>query len=177
MPKSHKALIERLFAAHGAALQAFFRRRVRSKPEAPDLTQEVYLRMLRVTDLEAIRNPEGYLYSVASNLVKEHAVLERRHRGDRNIAEDELAALLAEAPTFDDDIDADLREARLREVLLQLTPKCRVVVLMQYRHELSYQEIADRLGISTNMVKKYLAQALVLCRKRMERMSEHAECG
>jgi hypothetical protein len=29
-----RALIERLFAAHGAALQAFFRRRIRVKPDA-----------------------------------------------------------------------------------------------------------------------------------------------
>jgi len=35
--------------------------------------------MLRVSDPEAIRNPQLYFYTVASNLVKEHAPLERRH--------------------------------------------------------------------------------------------------
>jgi RNA polymerase sigma-70 factor (ECF subfamily) len=43
-------------------------------------------------------------------------------------------------------------------------------VVLRYRHELSYQEIADRLGVSSNMVKKYLAQALGHCRCRMARM-------
>src|ERR1700751_4718782 len=71
-------LVERLFAEHRGALQAFFRRRIRSKADAPDLAQEVYLRMLRISDHEAIRNPVPYLYTVANNLVKEHAVLERR---------------------------------------------------------------------------------------------------
>ena len=33
--------------------------------------------MLRVSDTDAIRNPERYLYTVASNLVKEYAVLDR----------------------------------------------------------------------------------------------------
>ena len=73
-----KALIERLFTQHGTALQAFLRRRIRVIPDAPDLAQEVYLRMLRVSDSNTIRNPELYLYAVANNLVKENAVLERQ---------------------------------------------------------------------------------------------------
>ena len=69
------------------ALQSFFRRRIRSKADAADLAQEVYLRMLRISDQEAIRNPVLYLYTVANNLVKEHAVLERRHASGIDIDE------------------------------------------------------------------------------------------
>jgi len=45
-----------LFAQHRRALQAYFYRRIRTKSDAPDLAQEVYVRMLRVSDIEAIRN-------------------------------------------------------------------------------------------------------------------------
>src|ERR1700720_4413409 len=64
------SLVERLFVEHRGALQTFFRRRIRSKADAPDLAQEVYVRMLRISDQEAIRNPVHYLYTVANNLVK-----------------------------------------------------------------------------------------------------------
>ena len=170
MPDSHKALIKRLFASHGAALQAFFRRRIRNRLDAPDLTQEVYLRMLRVADSEVIQNPEGYLYTVASNLVKERAALKHRHWESARSAEVRLDELLSDLPSSAEEIDAAARGARLREVLLQLTPKCRAAVVMQYRYDMSYQEIAERLGVSTHMVKKYLAQALDICRRRMERL-------
>jgi RNA polymerase sigma factor (sigma-70 family) len=175
MADSRKALIERLFAAHGGALQAFFRRRIRSKPEARDLTQEVYLRMLRVSDAEVIRNPEGYLYAVASNLVKEHAVLEWRWgRGlevsDVERGDAELARQLAELPAFEEQIDFELRAVRLREVLMQLSPKRRAALVLQYQRGMSYEEIGKELGVSVHMVKKYLAQALALCRKRMARL-------
>jgi RNA polymerase sigma-70 factor (ECF subfamily) len=56
-------------------------------------------------------------------------------------------------------------------VLAELSPKCRAAVVMQYNHGLSYQEIAVRLGVSSHMVKKYLAQALVHCRRRMARLA------
>ena len=73
--------VEKLFAEHRRARQAYFHRRIRTKSDAPDLAQEVHVRMLRVSDPEAIRNPQLYLYTVASNLVKEHSVLDRRQAG------------------------------------------------------------------------------------------------
>src|ERR1700687_2768972 len=100
------SLIERLFAEHRGGLQAFFRRRIRGKADAPDLAQEVYLRMLRISDQEAIRNPVLYLYTVANNLVKEHAVLDRRWASDIDIDEVTAHEQLEILPTFDGEVDA-----------------------------------------------------------------------
>ena len=171
MPEPGKGVVEKLFTEHYAALLAFFYRRVKRKSDASDLVQEVYLRMLRVNDANAIRNPEGYLYTVASNLAKEHAVLERRQ--GRGIDVDEVTAeqQLRVLPLFDRDLDLVRRVSRLRTVLAELSPKCRAAVVMQYNHGLSYREIADRLDVSPHMVKKYLAQALVHCRRRMTRLA------
>jgi RNA polymerase sigma-70 factor (ECF subfamily) len=55
-------------------------------------------------------------------------------------------------------------------VIDQLSPKCRAALILQYWHGLSYEEIGQRLGVSSNMVKKYLSQALVHCRRRMARL-------
>ena len=56
------SLVERLFADHRGALQTFFLRRIRAKADAADLAQEVYVRMLRMRDQQAIRKPVHYLY-------------------------------------------------------------------------------------------------------------------
>ena len=164
------SLVERLFAEHGGALQAFFRRRVRGKADAPDLAQEVYLRMLRVSDHDAIRNPAAYLYTVANNLVKEHAVLERRLASGVDIDEAGTHEQLASLPAFDGDLDAMHRAERLRVVLKQLRPKCQAAVMLRFTEGLSYREVAIRLGVSPQMAKKYVAQALVHCRRRMARL-------
>jgi RNA polymerase sigma-70 factor (ECF subfamily) len=170
MGEPKRGFVERLFAEHHRALQAFFYRRIRGKSQAPDLVQEVYLRMLRVSDIDAIHNPEAYLYTVAANLAKEHAVLERRQQGAVDPDDIGIQDLLGELPTADRELDTDRRVARLRTVLQQLTPKCRAAVALRYRQELSYEEIGERLGVSSNMVKKYLVQALAHCRCRMASM-------
>jgi RNA polymerase sigma factor (sigma-70 family) len=162
------SLVERLFADQGSALQTFFRRRIRSKADAADLAQEVYVRMLRISDQEAIRNPVHYLYTVANNLVKEHAVLERRRANSSDAAP--ALEQLEMLPPFDGELDARQRVARLRVVLKQLRPKCRAAVVLRFTHELSYREIATHLGISQQMAKKYVAQALSHCQRRMARL-------
>ena len=164
---SKKRLVERLFAGHRLALQAFFYRRIRTKSDAPDLAQEVYVRMLRVSDIQAIRDPERYLFTVASNLVKEYAVLDRWQSRGVSIDEGSIQQQLGELPTLDGQLAVTQRVARLRTVLAQLSPKCRAAVILQYRHGMSYEEIGERLGVSPHMVKKYLAQALAHCRRRM----------
>ena len=170
MAEARKTLVERLFAEHGGALQAFFYRRARCRPDAKDLAQEVFLRMLRVKDMDAIRNPEAYLFAVASNLAKEHAVQAWRRGTSVNVEDADVQEQIAELPSFGGQIDSEQRVARLREVLRQLPPKCHAAVVLQYRHGLGYLEIAERLGISTHMVKKYLGQALGHCRCRMARL-------
>jgi RNA polymerase sigma factor (sigma-70 family) len=168
MSELGRALIERLFAQHRGTLQSFFNRRIKSKFDSADLVQEVYTRMLRVKDQDAIRNPEGYLYTVASNLIYEHAVLSRRQVAPAD--ESVLELHRDHGPGLEEIFDAQLRAKRLSQVLCELSPKCRAVVHMKYQHGLSYQEIAEHLGLSPHMVQKYLGLALKHCRRRMLRL-------
>ena len=167
-PKS--SFVERLFAEHAAGLQAFFRRRVQTKADAQDLAQEVYLRMLRVPDQAAIRNPVLYLYTVANNLAKEQAVLDRRRTSNIDVEDVEEHEQLQKLPAFDGELDQAQRTARLLVVLKQLSPKCQAAVALRFTEGLSYREVAMRLGVSAQMAKKYVARALVHCRRRMARL-------
>jgi RNA polymerase sigma factor (sigma-70 family) len=170
MAEQKKTFVERLFAEHRNSLQAFFHRRIRAKQDAADLVQEVYLRILRVKDADAIHNPEGYLYTVANNLVYEQSVLHRRQGTSVDPGEPQVDSELARPAGFEELFDLDARVSRLAEVLAQLPPKCRATVHLKYQHGLSYQEIAERLEVSPHMVQKYLGLALAHCRRRMARM-------
>jgi RNA polymerase sigma factor (sigma-70 family) len=158
-----------VFAKHQSRLTGFFRRRVRNTWDAQDLTQEVYLRLLRADEREVIRNPEGYLRTVAGNLLREHAVLRRRAPQSLDPLEfdADLSPELIDAHVPEDDIDRERREAQLAAVLDELPPKCRAVLVMQHRDGLSYQDIAKELGVSTNMVKKHVVKGLAQCRSSL----------
>jgi len=164
-----RPFIERLYAEHRAALQSFFERRIRSRASAPDLAQEVYVRMLRVSDPSSIRNPAVYLYTVANNLVKEYAARDRRQTGGRDI-EDARGSEHLEPETasaLEGELDSRQRIAELQAILRQLRPKCRAAVVLRFTHELSYREIATHLGVSPQMARKYVDQALAHCQRHL----------
>lgn len=171
MADSDSSLIERLFGDQRSKLQSFFRRRIRRSADAQDLVQEVYLRMLRISDKEAIRNPLFYLYTVANNLVKEHEVLEQRRARGIDIEEAPQHEALEIFPAFDSHVDATQRAERLKVVLAELRPKCRAALVLRFTHGLSYRAIAVYLGVSAQMAKKYTAQGLSHCRRRMARLA------
>ncbi len=160
-----RAFWERVFVANDSSLRGFLRRRVTGAWDVQDLAQEVYARMLRIDEKNAdsIANPRAYLFTVASNLVKEHAVMRSRHRLDVGI--DQVMAALASAHGSAEDMaEQELRRRRVSEALDRLPPRCKAVLLMQHRDGMTYREIASRLDVSTHMVKKYVVKALAQCR-------------
>ncbi len=166
MQDDKRAFWARMFAKHHSSLNGFFRRRIAHPWDAQDLAQEVYLRLLRVDsrkDGEAIGNPEAYLYTVAANLVKEHGVMQKRVPASVDIAA-VFPELEAPGGSAQDELERESRLRWLMETLERLPPKCKAVMIMQYRDNMSYEEMAQVLGVSTHMVKKYVVKALAQCR-------------
>jgi RNA polymerase sigma factor (sigma-70 family) len=165
--KDAQALIEGLVASHGDQLRRFLLARVRNISDVPDITQEVYLRMLRVPNVESIRSPEAYLFTVAQHLLQQHTLKMAA------LPSAELAQLLntqsaaAHADPAQELVAAQCLD-RLQETLETLSPKARAVFMLSRRDGLSFDEIAERLGCSRPMAKKYLMKALLQFRKRLE---------
>ncbi len=161
-------------ARHGRPLLKFFLARLPNPTDAPDLVQEVYLRLLRLDRPDLIRAPEAYLFTVASNIAREQA-LRRSNRPPHVALEDTpVEQQPADVDTFTTATpeDAALQEDRMRRleaVLAQLSPKARLALVLHRRDGRTYNEIAVQLGVSRNMVKKYLSQALAHCRNALDK--------
>ncbi len=162
-----RALVERLSADYSQTLRQFLQRRVSGLQVVEDLLQEVFLRMLRLPPEREIQNPEGYMFTIADNLTKEHLRMSSRC-AVLDVDDPLIQSRLAQQRDFGHELDETQRVRRLREVLGQLSPKCQAVVALRYWKGQSYEEIGGQLGISANMVKKYLRQALLHCRRRMQ---------
>jgi RNA polymerase sigma factor (sigma-70 family) len=160
-----RAFWERVFTANDASLRGFLRRRIAHTWDVQDLAQETYVRMLRIDekDANAIADPRAYLFTVASNLVKEHAMLHKRHALDVDIKQ-MVPGLEAPHGSAEDEAERAFRRRQLARTLDRLPPRCKAVLLMQHRDGMSYEEIAKQFGVSTHMVKKYVVMALTICR-------------
>jgi RNA polymerase sigma-19 factor, ECF subfamily len=155
--------VESAFEQYWRGLHKFLMRRLRSSHNAQDLAQEAYLRLLRVEDIELIRQPQAYLYRIASNLAYEFKLREQK---DVVTFDSEVMDDVAEHPheLFADELDRLGATQQLEHVLGQLPPMYRAVFVLRKRDGLSYAEIAKSLDLSVHTVKKYLARAVAQCR-------------
>jgi RNA polymerase sigma factor (sigma-70 family) len=164
--KEANLLLEGLAQGWCNDLVRFIARRLGNISDARDLAHEAYVRLLRVKRKDLIRDPQAYLYRIAVNIMYEFE-LERKADtlGLARCAECQIAESPYGQP--EDDVEALQTRKRIEIVLAGLSPKCRSVFILCRRDGLSYKEISARTGISTNMVKKYLAQGLRHCREHL----------
>ncbi len=164
--KEANLLVEGLAQGGGNDLVRFIARRLRSVSDARDLAHEAYVRLLRVKRKDLIRDPQAYLYRIAVNILYEFELKRRADTlGLARCAESQITEPACGQP--EDDVEALQTRRRIETVLGGLSPKCRAVFILYRRDGLSYKEIGARIGISTNMVKKYLAQGLRHCREHL----------
>lgn len=164
-----RALITGLVASHGVKLRRFLLLRLRNAADVPDILQEVYLRMLRVPNVESIRSPEAYLFTVAQHVVQQHGL--KQSATPPSIELSEMLNSARAVPDVDPVLDLDAQQCleQLQAELDRLSPKLRATFLLHRRDGLSLEAIAQRLGTSVPMVKKNLMQALVQLRQRLEK--------
>jgi RNA polymerase sigma-70 factor (ECF subfamily) len=154
--------------AHGRRLRRFFSARMRSAADVPDLVQEVFLRLLRIDRHEAIRNPQAYLYTVASHVLHQHAL--------RNTAANEavrFADVLRDLRLRDEsdpalEVETEQYFEALGRALEQHSPRAYATLILHRCHGVPLKDIGVQLGVSYTMVKRYLAQALAYCQQQLE---------
>lgn len=155
------------YEQYGNGLLRYLLRCRGCEQDAADLAQEVYMELLRVPEAAAIRQPQAYMYRIASHVVYR---FKRRKRRDGEVVsfDSESLELLQESLSSDSEDDAGAQvdvERELEHLLRQLPPLYQAIIVMQKRDGLSYVQIAQALGISVHTVKKYLQRALSQIRR------------
>jgi RNA polymerase sigma factor (sigma-70 family) len=164
-----QTVVTGLVETHGAQLRRFLLARVRNVADVSDIVQEVYLRMLRVPNIESIRSPEAYLFTVAHHVVQQHTL--RLSAAPPCVELTQMLNSPQAAPDTDPVLEIDALQCldQLQGALEKLSPKVRAIFLLHRRDGLSFDEIGARLCVSRPMVKKYLVKALMHLRQSLER--------
>lgn len=146
-------------------VRAALMRRGRSEQDAEDLVQEAWVRLACYELEQQVERPEAFLMRAALNLSVD-AHRSRAIRGVEVLLDD--VVILDAAPGLEEVMLGHERLERLSECLAQLNSKTRDVFLAHRVEGLSYQEIAQRHGMSASSVHKHIAKALLVITNQME---------
>ena len=161
---THKPPRRTGFFEHYEELIGTWTRRLRNRQQAQDLAHDTFVRVLE-SDSDAVEQPRAYLHQTARNIAVDG--FRREERRDAK----ELAAV--PPSSFETgDPEQYMRAVQLAEAvekaLLELPLNCRKVFVWQKIEGLTQAEIAERLGLSKNMVEKYMIRTLRHLRERVE---------
>ena len=114
---------------------------------AEEVTQDAFLRLCeRWRGLQAVEYPEAWVRRVAVRNAVRSAQQTRLHQAPPPDDEGQ--------PTWDDPPDVDLARA-----VASLAPQQRAAVALFYLDDLSVEDVAHHLGVSTSTVKQHLYRA------------------
>lgn len=155
--------IDALYARHSDWLFAWLRKKLACAEEAADVLHDTFMRVLASPDmLGEVREPRAYLTTTAKHLMIDRA----RRRKVECACLDELtlrSAQFGHAPSPEQRMAQAQTLQHTSAMLETLSPSAREAVRLRYIEGQSHACIAEQLGKSTRMVRKYLVQAVERC--------------
>jgi RNA polymerase sigma factor (sigma-70 family) len=165
-----------LFERYYQELLSFISGRLGDRERARDVVQETYARVLGMQMATpdsplcgpAVLHPRALLYRTAKNLVidDQRRAVTRPASSATDLDADETMAPESDRP--DARLDARQSAQLLIDAIQGLTPRCQEAFVLFKIEGLPQSEIAERMGISRNMVEKHVIAGMLACRRSQQ---------
>ena len=149
----------KLVAAYQGPVYNLCYRMLGTGPDAEDATQETFVRVYsKLHTYQADKKLSSWVLSIASHYCIDR--LRRRHGDALSLDDEGLATVLPSRQTGPEE-SALRNEVRdeVQAAVDRLDPAYRVPLVLRYWHDLSYNEIADVMGLTVQAVKSRLHRA------------------
>lgn len=149
-----------LYCDHHGWLQGWLRGKLGCAHQAADLAQDTFVQVLSARHAVEIDEPRAYLTTIAKRVL-----FNFWRRRDLEQAYLEALAALPESSVPSLEEQALVFEALdvMDRALGRLPARVRQVFLLNQLQELTYREIAGRLGMPVITVRRYMKQAIRAC--------------
>ncbi|MBI3723057.1 sigma-70 family RNA polymerase sigma factor [bacterium] len=175
--------MDRLVSRHGPSVYAFVRRFLGAAPNADDVYQDVWLKVIRYASrFEGRSRFTTWLFQVTRNVCMDHLRARKRRRDPVSLENDAqgkeatgvdgsvpLRERLADDRPATHDLAAEQEERNAVLVALASLPdEQREVFLLREKTELTFEEISTIVGISANTAKSRMRYALENLRRSLK---------
>jgi RNA polymerase sigma-70 factor (ECF subfamily) len=148
---TRQVLAEQLFAGNYPKLAGWVRRLVDDDETAHEIASEAFVRLLsKWQSIDKLDSPQGYLYMIATNLVRDHwRKTERERRAMRNVSAG------ADPEPYSDPV----QDVDVRELIATLPARLRDPFLLHYYAGFGIREIGVMLKRPDGTIKADLYHA------------------
>jgi len=167
-----------IYREMGPAIFRFCRRALPTREDAEDATMEIFSKLWegKLSQYDETRSFSAWLYRVAANHCWD--ILRRRKiRQDKETEDVENVPLEHPDPSQLDRMIEQKTSEEVRHALQKLGARARMALVLRYYSDMSYDEIADALGVRRAFVGVVLLRARHELRQALEGKSALAAGG
>jgi RNA polymerase sigma-70 factor (family 1) len=149
-------------------LLVYTMRVIRQQPDAEDIVQELFVSIWRRRDTLDIEHAlSTYLYNSVRYLAFRYIEKNSTYSGYLQRLAGWMDGEGGNAPGIEAEIFGRELEGQIDQLIRKLPEKMQEVFILSRRHHLSYKEIAERLSISEETVRKQVHKSLQILRSRL----------
>ena len=148
-----------LYGEYAPAIFRFCRRALPTREDAEDATMEIFMKLKdKLGQYDQTRSFTAWLYKVAANHCWD-MLRRRRSRQGKETEDLENVPLEHPDPSQLDKLIQERTSEEVRRALDRLGSRARMALVMRYYSDMSYDEIADSLGVRRAFVGVVLLRA------------------
>src|SRR5262250_1196818 len=157
-----------LYRDYAPAIFRFCRRAMPTREDAEDATMEIFMKLRgKLSQYDTTRSFTAWLYKVAANHCWD--ILRRRKiRQDKETEDVESIPLEHPEPSQLEKLIEQRSGEEVRKALDKMGARARMALVMRYYSDMSYDEIADALGVRRAFVGVVLLRARHELRQALE---------
>ncbi len=159
-----------LYREYAPAMFRFCRRALPTREDAEDATMEIFMKLkVKLVQYDATRSFSAWLYKVAANHCWD-ILRRRRIRQDKETGDLENVPLEHPDPSQLEMLIEQRSSEEVRKALAKMGARARMAMalVMRYYSDMSYDEIADELGVRRAFVGVVLLRARHELRQALE---------
>ena len=148
-----------LYREYAPAIFRFCRRAMPTREDAEDATMEIFMKLRdKLNQYDQARSFTAWLYKVAANHCWD-MLRRRKLRQDKETEDVDDLPLEAPEPNQLEKLIEERTSEEVRKALDKLGVRARMALVMRYYSDMSYDEIADALGVRRAFVGVVLLRA------------------
>lgn len=165
--KDDRIAFYHLYDRYCRRLYGFVLRYLKQKEDAEEIVQEVFVKIWESRNkIDAYSSFEAFLFTIAYNTTI--SLLRKRTNEAKYL--DHLKSLQQSinSPDLIDEIQYNELNNRVKLLLNELTPRQQEIFQLSREDGLTHDEIAKKLDISVNTVKKHMANSLTFLKTQID---------
>ncbi|MEN8117953.1 MAG: RNA polymerase sigma-70 factor [Bacteroidota bacterium] len=157
--KGDRVAFYNIYERYSKRLYGFVLRYIKQEADAEEIVQEVFVKIWEArSKIDVYSSFESYLFTVAYNTT---ISLLRKRVNEKKYKEHLISVQqFNEAPGFTNEIYFKELTQKVQTLLDELTPRQKEIFQLSREKGLTHEEIAIKLGITVNTVKKHITNTL-----------------